>query len=144
MYTGIPKGLQDIVAELKGIKHILASMWHSRYQEGETDQLNPEAYTDEYISTEECGRRLGISDQTVRNWISIGKNNPSKGWVEGLHYVNASPNPGKKALLRIPWNTLVRSFAKNKKIDQADLRDNLPSMYCTTTAEKVMGNGTPL
>ena len=83
MYTGIPKGLQDIVAELKGIKHILASMWHSRYQEGETDQLNPEAYTDEYISTEECGRRLGISDQTVRNWISIGKNNPSKGWGRG-------------------------------------------------------------
>ena len=60
--------------------------------------------SDEYISTEECSRRLGVSDQTLRNWMAIGRKNPSKGWVEGIHYVNASPDSGRKALIRIPWN----------------------------------------
>ena len=65
--------LSDIAAELKGIRNILASMWHSRYQAGETDQVSPEIYADEYISTEECARRLAVSDQTIRNWILQGK-----------------------------------------------------------------------
>jgi hypothetical protein len=72
MAYGIRKGLEDIASELKGIRNILASMWHSRYENGETDVLNPEAFADEYISTEECGRRLGISDQTKRSQIKAG------------------------------------------------------------------------
>jgi hypothetical protein len=129
MSYGIRKGLEDIAAELKGIRNILASMWHSRYSEGETDRLNPEAYADEYISTEECARRLGVSDQTLRNWMAIGRKSPDKGWVEGLHYVNASPNPNKKAIIRIPWNNLVRSFAKNPELTPADYRKPKSSMY---------------
>ena len=122
MQYGIRKGFEDVAHELKGIKNILASMWHSRYSNGETDVLNPEAYADEYISTEECGRRLGVSDQTVRNWIAIGRKAPDKGWVEGIHYVNISPDHKRKAVIRIPWNMLVRSFAKNKETDLTDLR----------------------
>jgi len=129
MNHGIRKGLEDIAAELKGIRNILASMWHSRYSEGETDRLNPEAYADEYISTEECARRLGVSDQTLRNWMAMGRKSPDKGWVEGLHYVNASPNPNKKAIIRIPWNTLVRSFAKNPELTLADYRKPKSNMY---------------
>ena len=79
MAYGTRKGLEDIAAELKGIKNVLASMWHSRYQDGETDVLNPEAYADEYISTEECAKRLGVSDQTLRNWMAIGRKTPDKG-----------------------------------------------------------------
>lgn len=134
MTYGIRKGFEDIAHELKGIKNILASMWHSRYSTGETDVLNPEAYSDEYISTEECGRRLGVSDQTIRNWISIGRKKPEKGWVEGIHYVNISPDHTKKAVIRIPWNQLVQSFAKNKEIDQTDMRgreNTRDSMYQT-------------
>jgi len=97
-------------------------MWHARYANGETDIVNPEAFTDEYISTEECAQRLGISDQTIRNWISSGKKNPDKGWTEGIHYVNVTPDPAKKAVIRIPWNQLVASFAKNKEITQLDFR----------------------
>jgi len=122
MQYGIRKGFEDVAHELKGIKNILASMWHSRYADGETDTLNPEAFADEYISTEECGRRLGVSDQTIRNWIAIGRKSPDKGWVEGIHYVNISPDHKRKAVIRIPWNMLIQSFAKNKETDLTDLR----------------------
>ena len=122
MNHGLRKGLEDIAKELKGIRNILASMWHARYANGETDIVNPEAFADEYVSTEECAQRLGISDQTIRNWISSGKKNPGKGWTEGIHYVNVTPDPAKKAVIRIPWNQLVASFAKNKEVTQLDFR----------------------
>jgi hypothetical protein len=122
MQYGLRKSLEDIAYELKGIKNILGSMWHSRYSNGETDALNPEAFADEYISTEECGKRLGISDQTIRNWIAIGRKTPDKGWVEGIHYVNVSPDVHRKAVLRIPWNRLIQSFAKNENLDLKNLR----------------------
>ena len=124
MKYGLRKSLEDIAYELKGIKNILGSMWHSRYKDGETDALNPEAFADEYISTEECGKRLGVSDQTIRNWIAIGRKTPDKGWVEGIHYVNVSPDVHRKAVLRIPWNRLIQSFAKNKELDLKNLRDS--------------------
>lgn len=124
MNYGLRKGLEDIAYELKGIKNILGSMWHSRYSNGETDALNPEAFADEYISTEECGRRLGVSDQTIRNWIAIGRKTPDKGWVEGIHYVNVSPDVHRKAVLRIPWNRLIQSFAKNENLDLKNLRSH--------------------
>lgn len=124
MQYGLRKSLEDIAYELKGIKNILGSMWHSRYSNGETDVLNPEAFADEYISTEECGRRLGVSDQTIRNWIAIGRKTPDKGWVEGIHYVNVSPDVHRKAVLRIPWNRLIQSFAKNENLDLKNLRGN--------------------
>ena len=60
MPYGLRKGLEDIAYELKGIRNILGSMWHSRYSNAETDIANPEMFADEYISTEECGRRLGV------------------------------------------------------------------------------------
>ena len=131
MSYGIRKGLEDIAQELKGIRNILGSMWHSRYSNGETDALCPDAYADEYISTEECGRRLGVSDQTVRNWIAIGRKEPAKGWVEGIHYVNISPGTNRKAVMRIPWNQLVQSFAKNRDLMASDLRGG-PNMYKST------------
>ncbi len=87
MVHGIRKGLEDVAWELKGIRNILASMWHSRYENGETDVLNPEAYADEYISTEECARRLNVSDQTLRNWMAIGRKTQclSQSFQEGSH-----------------------------------------------------------
>jgi len=129
MVHGIRKGLEDVAWELKGIRNILASMWHSRYENGETDALNPEAYADEYISTEECARRLNVSDQTLRNWMAIGRKTPDKGWVEGIHYVNACPNPSKKAIIRIPWNNLVRSFAKNRDMETTDYFKSKGRLY---------------
>jgi hypothetical protein len=132
MAYGIRKGLEDVAWELKGIKNILSSLWHSRYENGETDILNPQAYADEYISTEECARRLNVSDQTLRNWMAMGRKNPEKGWVEGIHYVNASPDPNRKAVIRIPWNQLVRSFAKNRDMEPNDYRKKAPPMYVST------------
>ena len=115
MQYGLRKSLEDIAHELKGIKNILGSMWHSRYKDGETDTTNPEAFADEYISTEECGKRLGVSDQTIRNWILQGKKRNKtqgfEGWVQGVHYI-VIPAGKKKQLVRIPWNQLILSYHK--------------------------------
>jgi len=137
MNYGLRKGLEDIAWELKGIRNILGSMWHSRYQDGETDVLNPEAFADEYISTEECGRRLSVSDQTLRNWMAMGRKNPEKGWVEGIHYINASPDPNRKAIIRVPWNHLIRSFAKNRDLDPQDYRKKTSPMYVSTGFDRL-------
>lgn len=137
MRNGIRKGLEDVAWELRGIRTVLMSMWHSRYAEGETDVLNPDSYADEYVSTEECARRLGVSDQTVRNWMAIGRKTPEKGWVEGVHYVNVSPDASRKAVVRIPWNRLVQSFAKNRDLAPADYRKDRSKMYESTGFDKL-------
>jgi hypothetical protein len=137
MKYGIRKGLEDIAWELKGIKNTLSAIWHSKYQDGQTDVLDPAAFSDEYISTEECAKRLGISDQTIRNWMALGRKTPDKGWIEGIHYVNASPNPTKKAIIRIPWNQLVQSFAKNRKMENQDYRKKASPMYKSTSVGKL-------
>ncbi len=97
----VNKSLDVIAGELKGIRNILASMWHSRYSKDETDMVSPEIYSDEYISTEECAKRLGVTDQTIRNWILQGKKrNKTKGfegWVQGVHYI-VIPAGAKKQL----------------------------------------------
>ena len=137
MKYGIRKGLEDIAWELKGIKNTLSSIWHSRYENEETDVLDPNAFADEYISTEECARRLDVSDQTLRNWMAIGRKTPDKGWIEGIHYVNASPNPTKKAIIRIPWNQLIQSFSKNRKMENQDYRKKGSPMYKSTNLGKL-------
>ncbi len=124
MSYGIRKGLEDIAYELKGIRNILGSIW--ALQQGSQDKTspNPEMYADEYISTEECARRLSVSDQTIRNWIAVGKTSTKgAGWTEGIHYVNINPGANKKNKLRIPWNHLVRSFAKNPELSNKDYKE---------------------
>ena len=133
---GIRKGLEDIAYELKGIRDVMLAIWQVKYGEVDVDCLNPDAYADEYISTEECAKRLGVSDQTLRNWMSIGKKDPTKGWVEGLHYVNVSPVRGKKAVLRVPWNNLVRSFSKNEEFKPSDYRKKRSNMYALRGFQK--------
>ena len=137
MKYGIRKGLEDIAWELKGIKITLSSIWHSRYENEETDVLDPNAFADEYLSTEECARRLNVSDQTLRNWMALGRKSPDKGWIEGIHYVNASPNPTKKAIIRIPWNQLIQSFSKNRKMENQDYRKKGSPMYKSTNLGKL-------
>ena len=133
---GIRKGLEDVSHELKGIRNILASMWHSRYQNGETNLLNPEAFADEYISTDECSRRLGVSDKTIRNWMATGRKNADKGWLEGVHYINVCPDDSKRAVIRIPWNHLVRSFSKDRPTVDSDFHKMKP-LYQSTTEGKL-------
>ena len=139
MQYGLRKGLEDISFELKGIRNVLASMWYSRYQNGETDQLSPDIYSDEYITTEECGRRLSVSDQTIRNWILAGKKDPSKGWTQGVHYVNIMVEKGKKPVIRIPWNRLVASFSSNAQINFRSFQSQ--SHYKGTKAGRVYCEG---
>jgi hypothetical protein len=111
MTQAFKKSLEDVAFELRGIKHVLASMWHSRYKNEDTDQVSPEFFADEYISTEECARRLGVTDQTIRNWILVGRHEPDKGWTQGVHYIMINPLK-KKQIIRIPWNHLILSYSK--------------------------------
>lgn len=130
MSYGIRKGLEDVAHELKGIRNILASIWALQEGAGDKNNTNPEVYADEYISTEECARRLSVTDQTIRNWISIGRTSKSgKGWIEGIHYVNVNPGASKRERLRIPWNQLVRSFAKNPELTCKDHKVTATPMY---------------
>lgn len=140
MNYGLRKGLEDIASELKGIRNILSSMWHSRYGEEETNVLNPQIYADEYVSTEECAKRLGVSDQTIRNWVSIGRKTPDKGWVEGVHYINISPDPSRKAVIRIPWNQVIQQFCKTRKSDFRDfigIDNRSLKMYMPTNPDRI-------
>jgi len=123
--------LSDITAELKGIRNILASMWHSRYRDGDTDQVSPEIYADEYISTEECARRLAVSDQTIRNWILQGKKNNGYGWTQGVHYITIPVGP-RKQIIRIPWNHLILSLAKGNEITLRSF-DHTNKLYSKNT-----------
>jgi hypothetical protein len=136
MSVGLKKGLEDIAAELKGIRNILATMWHSRYQDGETDMISPEVYADEYISTEECARRLNVSDQTIRNWILTGKKDPNKGWTYGIHYINIGNAEDKKQIIRIPWNNLIQSFTRNTKISTDTFKKGSIPLYSSRLRER--------
>ena len=129
--NGIRKAIEDVAHELKGIKNILNSIWYEKTEEKNPTSLCPDAYADEYISTEECGRRLNVSDQTIRNWIAVGKNNKDKGWKEGIHYINIAPDSRKKAVIRIPWNQMIQSFVKNRKLIPEDLYKRKP-LYKTS------------
>lgn len=119
--NGIRKAIEDVAYELKGIKNILNSMWYEKTENKNPVALCPDAYADEYISTEECARRLNVSDQTIRNWIAVGRRHKDKGWKEGIHYINITPDLSRKAIIRIPWNQVIQSFVKNRKLVPGDL-----------------------
>jgi len=114
--SGLIKSLGAITAELRGIRNILSSMWHSRYQNEETDLVSPEVYSDEYFSTEECARRLNVTDQTIRNWILQGKKKKDFGWQQGVHYI-VMPVGSHKKMIRIPWNQLILSYRKGEDVN---------------------------
>ncbi len=114
--SGIVKALGSVTAELRGIRNILSSMWHSRYQNNETDLVSPEVFSDEYISTEECARRLNVTDQTIRNWILQGKKKKDFGWQQGVHYI-VMPVGSHKKMIRIPWNHLILSYRKGEDVN---------------------------
>lgn len=125
MDSEFKKSVEDIAYELKGIKHVLSSIWYARYNNDETDQVSPEFFADEYISTEECARRLGVTDQTIRNWILAGRNQPDKGWTQGVHYILINPLT-KKQIIRIPWNRLILSYAKGEKVTLRSFDRRIP------------------
>ena len=113
MSEDLSASLDKIAKQLEGINSCLTSIWHSRYQNGETDVLDPRGYADEYITLEECAERLHVSTRTLRNWMKTGMHNKNKGWKEGIHYVNIAGDKKIKGFLRVPWNGLVQSFAQN-------------------------------
>ena len=113
MTDEISRCLKKIGTELENVNKALNSIWYSRYQNGETDVLDPRCHADEYITLEVCAKRLHVTPQTIRNWIKTGMHNDNKGWKQGIHYVNVAGDARIKGYLRVPWNSLVQTFAKN-------------------------------
>ena len=113
--SDIAESMHAISDELKAIRHVLSSLWHSKYFNGETDQVSPDLYADEYISTTECAKRLNVTEQTVRNWILAGKrkdsHNRKNAWIQGVHYILIPTGP-KRDMVRIGWNNLIMQFTK--------------------------------
>jgi len=131
------KALGLITAELRGIRNILSSMWHSRYQNEETDLVSPEVYSDEYISTEECARRLNVTDQTIRNWILQGKKKKDFGWQQGIHYI-VMPVGTHKKMIRIPWNQLILSYRKGEDVNLRTFDSpNTTDLYKTSSRKEL-------
>jgi hypothetical protein len=124
MAEEISRYLKKIGTELENVSNALTSIWYSRYENGETDVLDPRCHADEYITVEDCAKRLHVTPQTIRNWIKIGMHNEGKGWKAGIHYVNVAGDAKLKGYLRIPWNSLVQTFAKNP-IEHAILHKNV-------------------
>lgn len=120
MASKIFTALDKIGRELAGIKNVLMATWEIKNREEGATVVSPDFYADEYISVEECAKRLNLAEQTIRNWMSAGKKNPDKGWREGVHYVNVNPDGGGRALARIPWNHLIQSFGKNRSVESID------------------------
>tara|TARA_R110002020_G_scaffold417673_2_gene626854 strand:+ start:3376 stop:3840 length:465 start_codon:yes stop_codon:yes gene_type:complete len=134
---GMVKALGLITAELRGIRNILSSMWHSRYQNEETDLVSPEVYSDEYISTEECARRLNVTDQTIRNWILQGKKKKDFGWQQGIHYI-VMPVGTHKKMIRIPWNQLILSYRKGEDVNLRTFDSpNTTDLYKTSSRKEL-------
>jgi len=130
--------LSEVSSELKGIRHILSAMWHSRYSNEETNVMNPDSFADEYISIEECTSRLELTEKKIRTWIQMGRKDPETGWVEGVHYVNVGPSSDPRATIRIPWNTLIKTFAKGRPLTAHDFR--IPGgtpMYVSKSPQKL-------
>ncbi len=140
MNHGLRKGLEDIAWELKCMKNVMTSLWHQQTATGPAVGLDPDAYADEYLSTEECAKRLNVSDQTIRNWIAVGRKTPEKGWVEGVHYVNVAPDDNKKAVIRVPWSRLVYSFSINRQSVTADFYKKRPLYRQVDLTEGVDGS----
>lgn len=138
--TGIRTALENITDELKGIRVVLGAMWHSRYKNEETDVASPEIYADEYISVDECAKRLSVTDQTIRNWILQGKKNPKRGWVQGVHYITI-PKGSNKMMVRIPWNNLILSFYKGPEVSLRTFDShNAKNLYTRSNEYKYQPN----
>tara|TARA_B100001939_G_scaffold342138_1_gene352836 strand:- start:9280 stop:9705 length:426 start_codon:yes stop_codon:yes gene_type:complete len=133
--------IADIAFELKGIRHVLSAMWHSRYSNGETDVTNPDAYADEYISIEECAKRLELTPKKIRTWIQMGRKDPETGWVEGVHYVNVGPSSDSRATIRIPWNFLIQTFSRGRPLNAHDFRTPGGTPMYVSKAPKKLFNG---
>jgi hypothetical protein len=67
MTDEISRCLKKIGTELENVNKALNSIWYSRYQNGETDVLDPRCHADEYITLEVCAKRLHVTPQTIRN-----------------------------------------------------------------------------
>lgn len=125
MDDSIATAITELSKEVSAINRTLLAIW-SLISPSPHGQL-PLAVDTEYITIEECARRLEISEQTIRNWIVKGKKDPD-GWVQGVHYITIPDSKGKgrtlrRQTVRIPWNTLIQYLIVKNQDRKASLKD---------------------
>ena len=125
MSDAIADAINQLTVEVRCINRSLLAIW-SLLAPQEEAQL-PLGIDREYITIEECARRLEVSEQTIRNWIIKGKKDPD-GWVQGIHYITLPDSKGKgrtgrKQTVRIPWNTLIKDIISSEPNRKASLKE---------------------
>jgi len=124
MSEGLISAIDRLTKEVGTINRTLLAIW-SLIDNEETAHV-PAGIADEYVSIDECARRLDITEQTVRNWITQGKTG-GLGWVEGVHYIilpsGKSSKSTRKNLIRIPWNTIIQDMVVKKQNRKLELKD---------------------
>jgi predicted transcriptional regulator len=123
MSEGLVSAVDRLTKEVSTINRTLLAIW-SLIDNEETAHV-PTAITDEYVSIDECARRLDVTEQTIRNWITQGKTGGA-GWIEGVHYIilpSGRSKSTRKNLIRIPWNTVIQDMVIRKQDRKLSLKD---------------------
>lgn len=125
MSDTVSSAIDRLTKEISGVNRTLLAIW-SLIQNNDSGLL-PCGLDTEYITIEECARRLDVSERIIRNWILQGKKNPA-GWIQGVHYIllpsgNTTGPLSSKPTVRIPWNTLIHDIVLKKQNQKATLKD---------------------
>lgn len=125
MSDGIVSAIDKLSKEVATLNRTMLAIW-SLIDNEETAHV-PAGMADEYISIDECARRLEISEQTIRNWITQGKKG-ELGWVEGVHYIilpsgQKRGSTRSRSHVRIPWNTVIQDMVIRKQNRKLGLKD---------------------
>jgi hypothetical protein len=125
MSEGIVSAIDRLSKEVATLNRTMLAIW-SLIDDEETAHI-PAGLADEYISIDECARRLDVTEQTVRNWITQGKKG-GLGWVEGVHYIILPSGGGgvskrTRSHVRIPWNTVIQDMVIRKQDRNLSLKD---------------------
>lgn len=126
MSEGISTAIDKLSKEVSAINRTLLAIWSLIHNDDKG--MLPIGMDDEYISIDECARRLDVSEQTIRNWITQGTKGPA-GWIQGVHYIvlptgNLTKGRGsRRQTIRIPWKTLVQDLVLHRQNRKLELKE---------------------
>ena len=127
--------LQEISNELRTLNRIMESMW--TLINPNEEPFYAKSMCDEYITIQEAAKRLSVTTQQIKDWITEGMRHPTKGWKQGIHYIvldfSSKENINNAEMyvrrhqqfVRIPWNAAVKHITLheqlNRKVQVIDL-----------------------
>ena len=74
--------------------------------------MDPGTYADEHISTEGALAGLALAASHYATGSTSDATTQKRAGRKVIHYVNITPDPARKAVIRIPWNSLIQFSPK--------------------------------